>query len=310
MKNNENSCTKNKFSLNWRVDCIVVWGHGIQYANEILNIIRNTEGLTILHIEKRIYKNIKNIINKIYAFDYAPLVHLKSKIKYLQSIEPVVMFIFLKNHYPDEDYYGEYTFRHIESNLIRKLKEDIRSQFNPREKSGVVSHEHVIHATDNELQTDSILKLIGYKDGLCKFREGDKYKIIKTPHYLEEPNYFTIENICYKKLYCGNAVSKNNTHFVKIIKIQDSVQYLSLFNEEIYHCYINKFRGTILRQDYNINRYFSLKKNFLYLNSVNSTNYIVVKKYQKDSYIILDGLHRAALHYYAGNVSIKACIYE
>ena len=291
-----------------RFDCIVVWGHGIEYLPEILKMVQSIESLDIVHFEKYKAHSIKKLVHSIYSFDYAPLIHLKAKIKYLEKVPSIVYFIFIKNSDPQHDFFGEGKFRHVESLVIRNLKQKIRNRFNPRDKYGNLTHDHIVHATDNESQTDSILKLIGYKDGVNKFKNG--HKIIRSPHYIKEPSYFNIQLVDFRNLFCRNAVIKNGKCILKTLPVSESVQYLSLYNKKLYHDYISNFSGTILKQIYSLDRYYSMAKDFKYLVGPNNSDLIIATPLRERQFVIIDGLHRAALHLYSGHQNIRVCIYE
>jgi len=193
-----------KFPINSRIDAFIVWSHGFKYLNDILEIIRSNNFLEIVLIEKFVTKNMKQLVNNIYSHDYAPIIHLQSKIKYLKKLKPEIMLIFVKNNNPDIDFFGENSFRHLESKSINRIKKQIRNNFNPKNRDGHITHDHVIHATDNETQSNKLLNLIGYKNGVNEFNKINK--IINTPYYITEPKKFSIIDISFKKLFCNNAV--------------------------------------------------------------------------------------------------------
>lgn len=291
-----------------RLDCFIVWGHGTKYIEDIIELISRSETLKILHLEKQKAGNLKKLVRAIYSFDYAPLIHLKAKIKYLEKTPPELFFIFVKNSDPQIEYFGEGRFRHIECLVVRTLKQEIRELYNPKDEQGKLTHDHVVHATDNESQTDSILKLLGYSQGIKKL--SSRKKIILSPHYIKERDNFSVKCLKLSDLLCGNAVKEGVKNIVKVIPVENSVQYRSLFDEELYKRYLANFRGTVLRQDYNAERFFALKDSFKYLDKDHRDGFIIVEKTHSGMHVIIDGLHRAALHLYRGNEYIKACVYE
>lgn len=291
-----------------RLDCLIVWGHGAKYIDKIIDLISETKSLDILHIEKYTARSIKTLVHKIYSFDYAPLVHLNQKIKYLEKTSPELYFIFVKNIEPKIEYFGENHYRHIESLVIRDLKQQIRENYNPKDDQGELTHDHVLHATDNESQTDLILKLLGYTQGVKKF--ANQNKIIQSPCYIKEPTRFSVRRLSFNDLLCGNAVKIGEKSLVKLMPVNESVQYRSLFDEELYNTYILEFRGTILKQNYSAETFFNLKNDFKYLRGEYSNSFIIIEKSHAGMFVIIDGLHRAALHLYQGNQYITACVYE
>ena len=290
-----------------RFDCFVIWGHGQKYLSDIISEIRKNNNFEILHLHKHEVKSIKKLVYQIYSFDYAPLFHLKAKVKYLESTPPVINFIFIKNKDAQEEYFGTGDFRHKESLRIKRFKDLIRERFNPRGKDGNLTHDHVIHATDNESQTDAILKLIGYPKGVHLFT--DSGKVIKTPHYIIEPNSFTLKEVTYDDLYCANAFEINGVTQNRHIPIKESAQYLGLSNPKSYQNYLQKFSGQVLKQDYDLEKYLQLKSGFSYLQGCNAADFVVVTPLEHEKkMLIVDGLHRASIHLYQGNKTLKVCV--
>lgn len=290
-----------------RFDCIVIWGHGEIYLDDVLQAIRDNTNFDIVHIHKQEVSNIKKLVYQIYSFDYAPLFHLKAKVKYLETTPPVVNFIFAKNHDAQEEFFGTGVFRHKESLRIKAFKEKIRDKFNPRDSKGQMTHDHVIHATDNESQTDSILKLLGYTDGVKMLM--NKNKIVATPHYIKESKQFLIMQIPYTRILCTNVKEENGKVMPKHIPIHESVQYLGLTTPDVYDAYVKHFRGLVLKQDYDVDKYLKLKDKFAYLTEGYTSYLIVVTKIKdSDKYLVLDGLHRASLHLFQGNKRINVCV--
>ena len=115
-----------------RYDCFVVWGHGQSYLSDILHEVRSEEYFEIVHFQRLEVGSIKKLVRQIYSFDYAPLFHLKAKVKYLEASPPVVSFIFVKNKDAQEEFFGNGEFRHIESLRVKSFKDRIREKYNPR----------------------------------------------------------------------------------------------------------------------------------------------------------------------------------
>jgi hypothetical protein len=289
-----------------RCDCIIIWGHGLRYTNEILEIIRSVDGFDIVRIIKFHPKNIKTFVNKVYSYDYAPISHLKSKIKYLDSVKPEVLCVVINNLSPSVDILGEGDFRHKESLKLKQLKTSIRKKFNPY-VDGEMSHEHVIHATDNEEQAFHILNAVGEK-GL---KHTDKTSLFSVPHFLDKPSAFNIKELNYEQLICSQIIGEGGNLRTECVNIHESVQYQALMgNTEVYDSYIKKYLGIGLKCDYTLKGLLSLSESFSYQAKGYESSYVVVKKNGINSYLIVDGLHRAAIHLYQGNQKIKVCIIE
>ena len=154
-----------EFLRRQRYDYFLIWGNGLPYQNEILDILRDAESIEIIRLTSYKPKNIAKLVRAIYSYDYAPLQHLRAKTRYLLETIPEVLFIFVLNRDARERYVCTGAFRHVECANIKSIKEEIRNRFNPR-KEGKRTEEHVIHASDNESQVDHILKYLGVKAGV------------------------------------------------------------------------------------------------------------------------------------------------
>lgn len=289
-----------------RVDCLVIWGNGKEYISQILHNLDSDSELEILLIKKIKPKKIKTLVNKIYSFDYAPIIHLKGKIKYLKTIDPETTFIFIKNLKPNIEYFGNGKFRHIESLKIKKLKTELREKYNPRLEDGRLTENHIVHATDNESQTDSILKILGYRQGLKIFNKKDS--LIDIPFYIDYNNEYTFKVIPCNQLFCSNLIQLDSKVTAKRIPLYDSIQYRSIDNINLYQEYIQTYLGLGLNSYYDVNKYLRLINDFQYLKKPYNHKYVLVKYIENNNYLIVDGLHRAAIHAYQGNKNILVCI--
>jgi len=288
-----------------RFDSILIWGHGMQYFDEILNDIRDNDNFKIIKIQKHKPKNIKHFVKEMYSFDYAPFWHLKAKTKYLMSTPNEVCFIFVENFNPDEDFLDEGDFRHPESMRLKTFKEKLRDKYNPYD-NGKRSHNHVIHATDCQEQTSHMLNYLGYNEGVDLFRNNDS--VIDCPYYLKGITEVCFKQLDIRKLYCNIIIGESWDVFdTSIIPVKESPQYLGLTQDmSIYDSYIRKYLGGPLQEDYNLSRYKKLSENFEYLSPPYSTSFVLVKEVD-GNHVILDGVHRACNHIKQGHKEIKVC---
>lgn len=293
----------------YREDFVVIWGHGLLHTESIIDILRSEESFEINLVIKKEVGNIAKLVNKIYSFDYAPIMHLKTKIQYLKNTPPQVLFIFLRNNDPDEHLIGEGPFRHVECLKIKKIKTLIREKYNPRCDDGLLSDDHVIHASDNETQTDKILKFLGYSKGVKTFINNSK--IISSPFYIKEPSKFTLKEVDIEKIFCRNFSQYNGKNELITIPISESIQYIALENIRVYKEYLKKHRGISLKADYSIKKYQQLYKNFNNTKAMKEGVFVhLYYDKQHKRYIILDGLHRASIHLKKGDKKIISCVYE
>jgi hypothetical protein len=282
-----------------RYDYFLIWGHGMKYKNEILDIIAKENNFEILLIIKHKVKNIKKFVKKVYEYDYVPYSHLIGKTKYLINAPKEVMFVFIKNLDPQEIWKLGHGTGHIESKIIVKYKDIIRNQFNEK-KDDNRTENHVIHASDNETQVHYILKYLEYNNGVCVF-DIHREKPFKV-HYLLKFNHYMIHQISIDNLVC-NTIEHGK---IKTINIDQSPQYRFLLGfEDDYKKYIDLYQGYQLKSYYNLAKYKSMSNNFTYLSRGYEDSFILVKKFT-DKYIVLDGLHRVSIAKFQGFKKITA----
>lgn len=288
-----------------RIDSILIWGHGMQYFKKILKDIRNNKNFRIIKIQKHKPKSIKKFVKAMYSFDYAPFWHLKEKTKYLSNTPSEVCFIFVENVNPNEDYLDEGNFRHKESMTLKKFKEELRDKYNPYE-NGKRTHNHVIHATDSEDQTNHILHYLEYAEGIELFDKPTN--IVNMPYYLNGYNKFNFIELKTDDIFCNIIEGESWDNFTSnTVKIKQSPQYIGLTHDmKIYEEYIDKYLGGPLQENYNLDRYSRLSNNFEYLKAPYETSFVIVEKIN-EKFIILDGLHRACNHIHQGHKEIKVC---
>jgi hypothetical protein len=287
-----------------RYDSVIIWGHGIQYCEEIIDMIRNVQGFEIARVVKYRPRSMKRFIRKVYSYDYAPIGHLKSKIKYLEKVDSNLLCIVINNSSPEIDILGEGSFRHEECLKLKQLKTKIRERFNPH-LNGEMTHNHVIHATDNEEQTHHILKAVGDKS-VSNFYTNNFFSV---PFFLGQQEEYQIELVSFDDILCGQAEWDSLKFEIVYLPVKDSIQYLSIGSDgKLYKEYVKKYLGTALKSYYHVDKFLGLAQNFTYLSSGHEASYVVVRKSEEGKYIIQDGLHRAALHHAQGNNEIKVCV--
>jgi hypothetical protein len=289
----------------FRYDCILIWGHGMKYFHEILKEIEQNENFLIVKIVKHIPTSQNKIVREVYSYDYAPFNHLKDKTKYLKKVSKEVCFIFIKNNDPQEEYFGTGFFRHVESKRLKTFKEAVRDIYNPR-INGERSHDHVIHATDNQMQTHYLLKYLGYKKGIRIF-ENENY--FNMPYFVKKSNEYIIKKIPINCLYSNIVFGDSwNKYKISKVKITESPHFAAAKgNMNDYRDYWNKFIGGPIQAYNTPEKFQSLISNFNYLAEPHDNSFIVVTK-NDDYYNILDGNHRAAIHASKGFSTIMSCI--
>ncbi|MCU4165572.1 hypothetical protein [Carboxylicivirga caseinilyticus] len=291
---------------NSRYDYILIWGHGIKYRDDILSAIRDNENFDIVRIQDHIPRSIEYLVKKIYSYDYAPFEHLKQKTKYLKTTPNSVIFVFIKNNNPCIDYWGVEDFRHIESLTLKKFKDQLRDKFNPR-INNIRTEDHVIHASDNELQTDYILKYLGINDGVDFFKRHNNF--LDSPYFIPASDKVQIKKVDINNLYCNILEGSKDKPQLKTVQINDSPQYAGLSDMSVYSNYIKKYIGGPLKADYSIHKYIELSKQLNYLFPPFHNNYIIAKIIH-EKLVIIDGLHRAAILKYREQKNILIAIID
>ncbi len=291
-----------------RLDYIIIWGHGLECKHEIIRMIRSHKDFKIIKIICHYPKSIRSLVKKVYSYDYAPLSHLKPKTKYLMKTPKEVLFIFFENMNPDEDYFGNGIFRHFESTTLKQFKEEIRNTFNKR-IDGKRTEDHVIHASDNQLQTHKILQYLGL-GGLQALRK--KHPILELPFHARKCSKFTIKNVPADSLVYDIANGDHSNHGkIKNIPIKQSPQYLALAgNHGHYQEYMEKVCRSEFTTYYSLDKFSKLADKFEYLAEPYGTNYIAVRPLDNDKFRITDGLHRAAISCHKGLTQLTVVICE
>lgn len=276
-----------------RHDYLLVWGHGIGYVEPIIEMVRANPALKIVKILNHVAGDIEELVHAVYSFDYAPLQHLKGKTRYLKQTPREVYFIFVENSSPDEDYFGEDAYRHIESLTVKLLKEEIRNRFNPRREDGTRSEDHVIHASDNQLQTDHILRYLGLP-GLELFE--NRHFVLRAPYHLQGITEFSVMHLPLAELACSIVTGERRNFGMRLVGIRETPHYRALCGDcDPYRRYLATYLGTALTDDHSVDKLLVLRESFCYLSSPHQCDYILVKKREEGGFQVLDGVHRAAI---------------
>ncbi len=284
-----------------RMDYFMIWGHGLQYTNEILDIIRNVEDFKIVAIIKRHVQDIEQFIQDVYACDTVPFEHLVSKTRYLLGTKPEVLFILIENNNTQEKYFGEGAFRHIQCQLIKDVKEVVRNKFNPRANGKRTEH-HVIHASDYESQVEHVLKVLGLQPLSYFTREPNSE--LDVPYHIEPFDDYEIREIDVNDIVAeitglGLVGIKETPHF----------KYLT-GDKKHYIGYHSSYFGTYLTDDHFSQAFDNMILNFQYGQKTNSNklSLILVRPLENNKYRIMDGVHRASILAFKGIEKISVVI--
>ena len=272
-----------------RKDYFLIWGNGLKYEDQIIKIIEKDTNFKIDYFYRFKAKNIKRLISNVYFNDYTPISHLKNKTKYLKNIiDKNVLFIFCTNKKPKEIKIKSFNKTHIESISVNKLKNKIRKKFNPK-VNGKLTHNHVIHGSDNQEQTEHIIRFLNDSNLNFKIIYSQKENIFKFQSCVK------LKTISIKKLKARLLLKENKKISTKIVNLSKTPHFFFIKKKkDPYREYLKKFRGIGLNYNYSEKKFNKYIKNFNYLNQNNQENYIKVER-KNNFYVITDGLHRASI---------------
>ncbi len=268
-----------------RLDVAIIFPHGIQYFDDILEILYKYPNLELLYFRKYKPLNFIQSIEEIYRTDTVPWEHIKSKTKYLEGTGNDMFVILIKNHAPEEFIVGEGEYRHKQCMLINRFKWEVREKFNPV-INGERSEHHVIHATDYEEQTMILWPKFGF-DTIDTITSISNPIFPHVPFYISTFEEYKIVEFELDKLKCCQMrIDAPNYE----VSIKDSLYYKYVIGDkEPYINYWKELRGTKLYLDSSHMKFDRLIKD-IDLDRL-FKEYIVVS----ENSVILDGNHRASI---------------
>jgi hypothetical protein len=276
-----------------RYDFFLIWGHGMQHKDEIIDEIKKHPDLSIKLIKAHTPKSIKTLINEVYSFDYAPIRHLRKKTKYLNKTPRPVLFIFIENNDVEETLLGKKKHIHVECQKIKAFKEMIRDRFNPRNEQGKRSEHHVIHASDNHQQTVKMLHYLKVNRHRPDPLAPPSKILTSAPHHLKSIECFEIRIVKTSEL---RQLEIQNDGNKKLIPIKESRHYKLLSGDtSSYTEYYDRNRGSTLTDPHFKDTFLKLADNFSYLDEAHPVDYIITQRNEQNQYVIKDGSHRAAI---------------
>ncbi|MBX2852611.1 MAG: hypothetical protein KTR15_12805 [Phycisphaeraceae bacterium] len=289
-----------------RHDVLIIWGHGLPDLDRVLDLVRATEGFTIRRILVRDIDDMPRFVRSVYNFDYAPYRHLIDKTKYLLDVTPRAAFIVLENKQPEEHTVGTGRFAHTECRRMTALKRAVRERFNPTVDGKPTEH-HVVHGTDHAGQTIATLNLLGYRkvDDLL----GGTPTILETPDHLPPKKQWTLQRVELSKAYAriANAPGEALAHRVVPVRQTPHAMYLAAERgpyEQYWRCY----GGDLFHEDHAPQAFDRLNERFDYLGEDYPDSYLLLEPLDDERYVLLDGVHRAAILLSQGNTHIIAAV--
>jgi hypothetical protein len=298
------SCIFGRLPSISRYHCIILWSHGLPYADEVVSALEDDPDFDIIMLRIERGFSVPKFVDAVYACDTVPLQHLTDKNKYLKILPAEALFIFIKNNAPDEVPAGAPPFRKVQCRKMVAFKQFFREKYNPR-VNGELTHDHVIHATDYESQTDYLLKLLGYAEGIRIFETRAP---IYVPYHIQWTGQYRIESLPLTSLR-ASILFRDNEGVVttKPVEIQETPHFVGIANPEVYANYLAEFRYIYLCDHYSLKKFALLQQSDI-ADVVTSNPVLTV---QSDThYTILDGVHRACVAMAVGIQKISAVIFH
>jgi hypothetical protein len=249
---------------------------------------------------------MRKFVHSVYSRDYVPFEHLASKVKYLMQASGEVAVVVFRNSACEERVVGEGWFAHVECMTVRRLKDELRQQFNPR-VDGKRSEDHVIHASDHESHTDHLLTLIGETGGLGSLKTTPN-PVLAAPHHLRSFKRFRIRMLEWNTVRAVILSGSPGASEHVMMRVEDTPHFKFLAGDkEAYVNYLNRFRGTLLKDGHCVERFEALLAGGPYLAPPRHTSPVLVKV-DDGGFRIVDGLHRACVERYRGSGKLIAAV--
>jgi hypothetical protein len=285
-----------------RYDSFIIWGNGLDYIPYIVNMIREDFNFEIVTLKRFPTGDMESFIKRIYGCDPYPWEHLIAKTRYLLQSPQEIVFILVKNLNPQKIIKGKGAFEHVECTNVINLKIKIRNKFNPRWDSSRriaplnagVSHNHCIHGSDYEAQTEYILKELGMPN-LDYYRKNEN-KEYYFPYHIEyqQPTeiFKDIDDLKINIIGKGPVSITQTPHY----------QYAIGNKDEYTNYFYNNF-GVKLCEDHFPEAFDNLinKFNVNYLRPDNKKTGIIVNSQN----LILDGVHRLSIYKSLNHKQVK-----
>ena len=271
---------------------LIIWGHGLEVREQILSVIEGTPGFDIQTVRQTNHRSATDLIAKAYAHDTSQIKHLTSKTLYLRQFEPKAFHVVVsKSRGPIklEKFTGGWV---PVDEAIRDLKWSIRARFNPKNRDQSSGHDHVIHAADSHSQSVQTWQMFFGRTAVIADAGG-----VKSTFGLWIPNHLKVGGtVCFQEVSPLELMASLNTNSGVIqVPVQETPHYqmLSTNTSSGYQSYIETFRGKELTDWYSVEKFKTLSQSL----SSGVGNPILVRdtSVTQRKFVILDGLHRAAI---------------
>lgn len=281
-----------------QIDCCIIWYPGLKHCTEILDKLYSRPGIKILLIQRLKSFKLRKFLASVYSQDWLPAAHISAKTNYLRMHPREALVIFYQSLHPNLVKSSSYSSSFVECQDNRSFKRYVREKFNARDAHGQLSINHVIHITDNQLQTEQIFCSIFPDLSLDSILPSD-YCLHKIPRELQVSQRLSLELLPIAQLVCQTLKGSMWTSYLSLSSIESSPQFMSVCKDDmsLYETYVDTHLGVGLRNFYSAKKFHSLIA--LFQDSAGKypqiLKPIIVKRIRSCNYLILDGLHRASL---------------
>lgn len=292
---------------------MVVWPHGMKNHSEILETLFSSQSLEVLHIKTTSAKNLSRLVATVYQHDYAPIEHLAGKLRYLKQAEfkkGQVSHIFFTCRNPGFTLSGDEPFRHLNSPEVNEIKWGIRESFNPR-RQGEMTHDHVIHVSDNPFQAIHMARHLGFQFSLNERKPFTKMVCgLEMPHHIGTPKSVLLQTVAISRLRASILIDRQRN---ALVPVAETPHFKALTGgtgrRAIYDRYLQGRRGREFTDGHHWSRLQSLHRLLIEDRKAEIPPLLTAKLHDGVAQI-LDGVHRASAALAAGHEDIRVGVLE
>ena len=271
---------------------LIIWGHGLAVIEGVLAAVEHNPWVRIHSVRETSHRSVGDLVAKAYSHDSSRIKHLKAKTAYLNGFEPRAMHVVVaKAPGPFVLEKSPHGWIAVDAE-VRGMKWEIRRRFNPPGIGRTSSHNHVIHAPDSAAQSAMTWKsFFGAESVLADQTATRRHFGLQIPRHLGVDKRIRFEEVKPHTLR-ASILTRSGVRRVSLI---DTPHYQMLRGDDssAYHAYLKEFRGQGLTDWYSVEKFRALQASATTVRQ----NPILVRKESShgSDYLILDGLHRAAI---------------
>ncbi len=280
-----------------------------KYVEEILSIIKRHKDMTIYQTNS--YRRIRmRNLSKVVALLLDSKVSSQNKKKIFRELTPGSLVAVVRCSNREDDYFGEGKSRHKKNLQVRKLMQEIRDKYNSKISNRLSmsrNTKHVIYASDNEVQTDILLKYMGYSLGVRKFIPKSGINLGFISGHIKK---ITIKKVLLDKINARFFYKKGRGKAKMIeVPIAKSPHFQAL-KKGIRHYaeYFAKLKYKVIKYNVDPDKFFALSKNLNYLSPPYDHDYIAVMHNKNGKYVLSNGHHRSAILLHRGVKEITVAV--